>query len=104
MTIQEAIAIIKEYREWENSWEDINTSEFSPYTDETYREAIDTVVAELEKPTYTAQDMEDFRNWAHWNGYHFILSEKKWYNPFSEENAETRYTIDEVIKLWEEAE
>lgn len=49
MTIQKAIAIIKEYREWENSWEDINTSEFSPYTDETYREAIDTVVRELER-------------------------------------------------------
>lgn len=91
MTLQEAIGVLKK-----NILEHL-------FSTSTLEEAIYTVVAELEKTTYTAEDMEDFRNWAHWNGYHFILSEKKWYNPFSEENAETRYTIDEVIKLWEES-
>lgn len=56
--LKDAIKIVREYRKWENSWGNPNIPNFSPYTDEAYQEAIDTVVAELEKPTYTAEDMD----------------------------------------------
>ena len=51
--LKEAIKIVREYRKWENSWGNPNIPNFSPYTDKSYQEAIDTVVKALEKPLLT---------------------------------------------------
>lgn len=42
-------------------------------------EAIDTVVKALEKPTYTAEDMEDFAEWIGNNKYYLPF-----FNPMSD--------------------
>ena len=63
-------------------------------------EAIDTVVAELEKPRYSAKDMESFHSWANDNGWSYGELTELWYN--DEEEIEGS-TIEDVVKLWKES-
>ncbi len=56
MEIPEAIKLIQEMKSWMPS----DNKNFDKE-----REAIDTVVAEIEKPTYTAEELEGFARWYH---------------------------------------
>ena len=61
-------------------------------------EAIDTVVAELEKPTYTAEDMEAFAEWIDINGYKQILK-GVWHRDIS---YQQKMTTTQLRNQWEE--
>ena len=54
------------------------------------KEAIDTVVKEVEKPTYTAEDMEAFAEWL-------IGRNTEWIS-----KLERNETSKPLIKIWEE--
>lgn len=62
-------------------------------------EAIDTVVAELEKPRYSAKDVQSFFSWAINNGWSYGELTELWYNDDEELEA---LKIEEVLNLWEE--
>lgn len=49
---------------------------------------------------YTDKDMENFSVWAYNNGWYYGELTEAWYN--SEQLDDTKHTIEEVIKLWEE--
>lgn len=95
MNIKEAVNVLKAHNRWRRGYEDD-----MPHGPSTIGEAIDTVVAELEKPAYTPADMEKFSVWAYNNGWYYGELTEAWYN--SEQLDDTRHTIEEVIKLWEE--
>lgn len=61
-------------------------------------DAIDTVVAELEKPTYTAEDMEAFAEWIDINGYKQILK-GVWNRDIS---YQQKMTTTQLRNQWEE--
>lgn len=93
MTLKEAIAELKELKlciigRSQRIWIDREACE-----------AIDTVIAEVEKPTYTAEDMEAFFSWATNNGWSYGELTELWYNDDEELEA---LKIEEVLKLWEE--
>lgn len=60
MNIKEAIGVLKDYRK----------GDF--VGDNDFCEAIDTVVSEVEKPTYTVDDMEAFAEWCADSLYEYI--------------------------------
>ena len=70
---KEAIDVIKGIRSWQESGGMVNP----PHSEKEWTKAIDTVVKELEKPTYTAEDMEDFAEWCANSPYAF-LPDGKW--------------------------
>mgnify|MGYP007041129566 CR=1 FL=1 len=67
---------------------------------ELLQEAIDMVVAEVEKSRYSAKDVQSFFSWADNNGWSYGELTELWYN--DEEEIEG-LTIEEVLKIWEEA-
>lgn len=79
MNMKEAIEVLKERSEW--------IKKHLP--ESPHAKAIDTVVAELENPTYTAQDMEAFAEYL-------IGRNTEWITEL--ERNETAKTL---IELWE---
>lgn len=63
------------------------------------KEAIDTVIAEVEKPLYSAKDVQSFFSWADNNGWSYGELTELWYN--DEEELEG-LTIEELLKIWKE--
>lgn len=59
--LKQAIEVLKKFKEWANT--PINGS--SKYDLIKLFGSIDTVVAEVEKSTYTPADMEEFSYWYH---------------------------------------
>lgn len=59
-------------------------------------EAIDTVVAELEKPTYTPAYMNSFAEWCSVNGWEYQMFEGEWWN----ERDEIKTTA-QLREIWE---
>lgn len=59
-------------------------------------EAIDTVIADVEKPLYSAKDVQSFFSWAENNGWSYGELTELWYN--DEEELEG-LTIEEVLKI-----
>lgn len=71
------------------------------------KEAIDTVVSEIEKPSYTAQDMEAFLLWASDNGWFYGKLTEMWHNYAkidinADYDTSKRYSIDDLVKIWEQ--
>ena len=70
------------------------------------KEAIDTVVSELEnrdkssQVAYTAKDIQLFWRWAYCNGWYYGELEEMWFNDDDNE----RFTTEDVLKLWETTE
>ena len=85
--LKRAIEVLKDYRK----------GDF--VDDNKFCEAIDTVVAEVETKTYTAEDMQSFFSWAINNGWFYGELTELWYN--DEEEIEV-FSIEDVLKLWEE--
>jgi len=67
------------------------------------KEAIDTVVAELEKTTYTAEDMVDFHRWMK-EGIYKNKVGIRYNGDFVQfiEGIPVTLSNEQVIKLWEE--
>jgi hypothetical protein len=70
-------------------------------------EAIDTVVSEVEKPIYTADDMEAFLLWASDNGWFYGKLTEMWHNYAeidinADYDTSKRYSIDDLVKIWEQ--
>ena len=67
------------------------------------KEAIDTVVAELEKTTYTAEDMVDFHRWMK-EGIYKNKVGIRYNGDFVQfiEGIPVTLSTEQVIKLWEE--
>ena len=70
-------------------------------------EAIDTVVAEVEKPKYMADDMEAFLLWASDNGWFYGKLTEMWHNYAeidinADYDTSKRYSIDDLVKIWEQ--
>lgn len=78
--------------------------------DQYVSDAIDTVVKALEKPTYTAEDMESFAAWVSLgysiepeksNGERGIVYYEN--GTFNYATRETKlYTITDLLKIWKE--
>ena len=69
------------------------------------KEAIDTRVAELEKPTYTAEDMQGFAEWCNTKGWYYISGDKKWFYEFTKKDRSIGYkykSTTQLLKMWEE--
>lgn len=71
------------------------------------KEAIDTVVAEVEKPKYMADDMEAFLLWASDNGWFYGKLTEMWHNYTeidinADYDTSKRYSIDDLVKIWEQ--
>ena len=83
--LKEAIELLKDYRKGD-------------FVDD-YKlcEAIDTVVKELEKPTYTAEDMEAFAEWCSENGWSISIKKHRWVN----DNGEGINTA-QLREMWEQ--
>lgn len=64
------------------------------------KEAIDPAAADVEKPLYSAKDVQSFFSWADNNGWSYGELTELWYN--DEEEFEG-LTIEEVLKIWKEA-
>lgn len=62
-------------------------------------EAIDTVVAELEKPTYTAQDMEDFAEWCDDLSLYYHSAVDNIWIKMGDEGE--RFTTAQLREIWE---
>ena len=67
------------------------------------KEAIDTVVSEVEKPTYTAEDMVDFHRWMK-EGIYKNKVGIRFNGEFVKyiEGIPVTLSTEQVIKLWEE--
>ena len=74
--LKESIDVIKGMRSWQESGDMVNP----PHSTKEWNKAIDTVVAEVEKPTYTAQDMEAFAEWCSENGWSISIKKHRWVN------------------------
>ena len=63
------------------------------------KEAIDTVVSEVEKPAYTAEETQDFAEWCSKNKwYAFGQEEHMWYNY----TKQITKTTTQLRELWEQ--
>jgi len=91
MTLQESIDVLKE----------LKRCGYGILSDKD-KQAIDTIVSELGKPTYTPDDMQSFWIWAYNNGWYYGELTEAWYN--SAQMDDTKHTIEEVLKLWEAKE
>jgi len=65
-------------------------------------EAIDTVVEALEKPTYTAEDMEAFAEWCSVNKWNYDVVNKEWVQYGIGENNDWFLSHIELRELWEQ--
>ena len=67
------------------------------------KEAIDTVVSEVEKPSYTAEDMVDFHRWMK-EGIYKNKVGIRYNGDFVQyiEGIPVTLSTEQVIKLWEE--
>lgn len=93
MNTKEAVNVLKSHNEWRRGH-----VEDMPHGPATIGEAIDTVVAEVEKPRYSAKDVQSFFSWADNNGWSYGELTELWYN--DEEEIEG-FTIEDVIEKWE---
>lgn len=100
--LKEAIEVLKKL----HNWIDYGAGELEP-TANTVIEAIDTVVAEVEKPKYMADDMEAFLLWASDNGWFYGKLTEMWHNYAeidinADYDTSKRYSIDDLVKIWEQ--
>ena len=75
--------------------------------DQYVSDAIDTVIAEVEKPKYMADDMEAFLLWASDNGWFYGKLTEMWHNYAeidinADYDTSKRYSIDDLVKIWEQ--
>jgi hypothetical protein len=61
--------------------------------------AIDTVVAELEKPTYTAEEIQDFAEWCSKNAE--LVADNEWVVYYGEGNT-YKATTAQLREMWEQ--
>ena len=92
--LKEAIEVLKKFKEWANT----PTHGSSKYDLIKLFGAIDTVVNELEKPTYTAEDMEAFAEWTAIIQWIYDPTDKCW---FQKHSTETK-TTTKLRELWEQ--
>ena len=87
-----------------HNWLDYGAGELEP-TANTVMEAIDTVIAEVETKTYTAEDMEEFAQLVSekYNIEPELSSPEKllWYEGGFLQTGET-YSISQLRELWEQ--
>lgn len=100
--LKEAIEVLKKL----HNWIDYGAGELEP-TANTVIEAIDTVIAEVEKPKYMADDMEAFLLWASDNGWFYGKLTEMWHNYTeidinADYDTSKRYSIDDLVKIWEQ--
>lgn len=100
--LNEAIEVLKKVKHWI----DYGAGELEP-TANAVIEAIDTVVPEVEKPKYMADDMEAFLLWASDNGWFYGRLTEMWHNYAeidinADYDTSKRYSIKEVLKIWEQ--
>ena len=100
MNTKEAVEVLKESKY-------IGSDEYASEYDKRMNEAIDTVVSEIEKPSYTAQDMEAFLLWASDNGWFYGKLTEMWHNYAkidinADYDTSKRYSIDDLVKIWEQ--
>lgn len=88
--LKEAIKILKAFKA------EIDGSR-RVYVDSEDEEAINTVVNELEKPTYTAEDMEAFAEWCDKSLYAFHHKSRIWVSY----GMGRRITTAQLRELWE---
>ena len=94
MNTHDAIEKVKHLKDYIMVFENIHQVTLM---DDSDKEAIDTVVAELEKPTYTAQDMEAFAEWCSENGWSISIKKHRWVN----DNGEGINTA-QLREMWEQ--
>jgi len=94
--LKEAIEVLKDA-------EYIGSAEYVSEYDKRIKEAIDTVVSEVEKPTYTAEDMVDFHRWMK-EGIYKNKVGIRFNGEFVQfiEGIPITLSNEQVIKLWEE--
>lgn len=94
--LKEAIEVLKDA-------EYIGSAEYISEYDKRINEAIDTVVSELEKPTYTSDDMIDFAIWVK-EGIYKNKVGIRFNGEFVKyiEGIPVPLKNEQVIKLWEE--
>jgi len=63
------------------------------------KEAIDTVVAELEKTTYTAEEIQDFAEWCSKNAE--LVADNEWVVYYGEGNT-YKATTAQLREMWEQ--
>lgn len=61
------------------------------------KEAIDTVIAEVEKPEYMADDMEAFAEWTAFMQWIYDHTDKCWFQKHSSETI----TTAQLREMWE---
>lgn len=61
------------------------------------KEAIDTVIAEVEKPKYMADDMEAFAEWTAFMQWIYDHTDKCWFQKHSRETI----TTAQLREIWE---
>ena len=86
MKLNEAIEVLKE----RSAWIKLH------FKESTHAEAIDTVVKALEKPTYTAEDMETFAEWLSLKEYSYHPKAKIWTY-----GMPNRKTTEQLREQWE---
>lgn len=91
MNIDKAIEVLKKL----HNWLDYGAGELEP-TANTVIEAIDTVVKEVEKPAYTAEDMQDFAEWCADSLYEYIGG-----NRWKSYDLNRIATTTQLRELWE---
>lgn len=91
--LKQAIEVLKKFKEWANT----PTHGSSKYDLIKLFGAIDTVVNELEKPTYTAEDMEAFAEWCDKSLYAFHHKSRIWVSY----GMGRRITTAQLRELWE---
>lgn len=91
MTLKEAIAGLKELKLC------IIGSGKRIWIDREACEVIDTAVKELEKPTYTAEDMNDFAEWTAFMQWIYDQTDKVW---FQKHSSKTKTTV-QLREMWE---
>lgn len=96
MNIKEAIEVLKDAKY-------IGSAEYVSEYDKRIKEAIDMVVNQLEKPTYTAKDMVDFHRWVK-EGIYKNKVGIRYNGEFVQfiEGIPVTLSNEQVIKLWEE--
>ena len=96
MKLSEAIEVLKEAKY-------IGSDKYATDYDKRMNEAIDMVVNQLEKPTYTAKDMVDFHRWVK-EGIYKNKVGIRYNGEFVQfiEGIPVTLSNEQVIKLWEE--
>ena len=92
MNLKEAIEVLKDAKY-------IGSDEYVSDYDKRMNEAIDTVVSEVEKPTYTVEDMDDFAEWCMKN-YKRMHDMNEYKERFDNDPSGKRYNISNLRELW----